>query len=284
MSGFPSWKPQAGAGPPSSSCLSRSSTSLLRAPLCRHPQWNQAQICCQEGRHFLDCHVKGACTGTHSNPPPCPPPVHIQTTRDTQRHGWTQRPPVHTGGSTWSASDLRLTDKYKHSRVPPPHTHSAHHRLQSTQFPARGAHRHAQTQSHAGPCRAEEQVQTRSMLSPCTSTAIATTRAAAARYRHNPRNTTRAACSWYAQPSPVTQSDPLHHQREESAGHRDTLCPRPGLLDQSTLLHSVFLGTETCLKSHCTQGSPVHAQSLSLGHTQMSSSSHTVTSLASCTQ
>lgn len=34
---------------------------------------------------------------------------------ETYRHSWTQRPPVHTGGSTWSSSDPRLTDKHKHS-------------------------------------------------------------------------------------------------------------------------------------------------------------------------
>lgn len=77
--------------------------------------------------------LKGPAQARTQIPPPCPPPAHIQTTRNTQRHGWTQRPPVHTGGSTWSASDPGLTDKYKHGHVlPPPFPHSAYHRLRST--------------------------------------------------------------------------------------------------------------------------------------------------------
>lgn len=68
--------------------------------------------------------LKGPAQARTQIPPPCPPPVHIQTTRNTQRHGWTQRPPVHTGGSTWSASDPGLTDKYKHSHGLPPPSHT----------------------------------------------------------------------------------------------------------------------------------------------------------------
>lgn len=90
--------------------------------------------------------LKGPAQARTPIPPLCPPPVHIQTTRNTQRHGWTQRPPVHTGGSTWSTSDPGLPDKYKHSHVlpllpalslPPTQKH--------TRFPAHGAHRHSQT-------------------------------------------------------------------------------------------------------------------------------------------
>lgn len=69
--------------------------------------------------------LKGPAQARTQIPPPRgPPPAHIQTTRNTQRHGWTQRPPVHTGGSTWSASDPGLTDKYKHSHVFPPPSHT----------------------------------------------------------------------------------------------------------------------------------------------------------------
>lgn len=83
---------------------------------------------------------------TQAPPPPCPPPAHTQTTRNTQRHGWTQWPPVHTGGSTWRASDPGLTDKYKRSHVLPllP-TLSSPQTQKHAQFPAHGAHRHAQT-------------------------------------------------------------------------------------------------------------------------------------------
>lgn len=63
--------------------------------------------------------------------PPCPPPGHIHTTRNTQRHGWTQRPPVHTGGSTWSASDPG-SQTSTNTATYSPSLPSAYHTLSST--------------------------------------------------------------------------------------------------------------------------------------------------------
>lgn len=99
--------------------------------------------------------------------PPCPPPARIQTTRNTQRHGWTQQPPVHTGGSTRSASDPG-SQTSTNTATSSPSFPAAHHTLRSTHgfqhAVLTDTHRHSHTL--AVPCR--ETSANHSTLSPCT--------------------------------------------------------------------------------------------------------------------
>lgn len=170
-----------------------------------------------------------------------------------------------------------------------PFLHSAHHRLRSTQFPARGAHRHAQTQSHTGPCRAEKQVQTRSILSLPAERNCHLRHGCFGPVRMQPQeHNNRAACSLHTQPSidNHTRSSPASPEittLTKPAGHRDAPCPRPGHLDQRALLHSVFLGTETGLKSQL-HARRCCARTIAVPWAHTEELKLTVTSLSSCTQ
>lgn len=79
--------------------------------------------------------LKGPAQARTQIPPPCPPPVHMQAARNTQRRGWGQRPPAHTGSSSRSAADPGLPDEHRHSRALPRLPHAAPHRLGSTHGP-----------------------------------------------------------------------------------------------------------------------------------------------------
>ena len=159
--------------------------------------------------------------------PPCPPPVHIQMTRNTQRHGWTQRPPVHTGGSTWSASDPSSqtstnTAMYSHS-LP-----SAYRRLKH-------AVSSTQTRTNAvthRPGHAEKQVQTRSIVPPCTAQPppppLPPPPCAGASQAHNtvPPVLLCTQPSIHGRPHRVTPC--VARDNTRSAGYRDPACPCPG--------------------------------------------------------
>lgn len=123
---FPPGNPTLGCPP-----LPFLSLSLKHVPskplLYRHPQWNQAQICCQEGPTFLRlATLKGPTQACTQVLPPCPSPVNVQATGNTQRHGWTQRH-LCTQEAGAHLTSGGCTEKYK-CRPPPPLPSSTHHR------------------------------------------------------------------------------------------------------------------------------------------------------------
>lgn len=150
MSGFPSWKPQAGAGPPFPSCLSFKHVPSKSPSLQTPPVEPSPDLLPRRPTFLRLATLKVPAQARTQILPPCPPPVRIQTTRNTQRHGWTQWPPVHTGGSTWSASDPGSQTSTNTAMYSPLLTLSLPQTQEHAQSPARGAHRHAQTQSHTG--------------------------------------------------------------------------------------------------------------------------------------
>lgn len=156
MSGFPSWKPQAGAGPPFLPFLSLSFKHVpSKSPSLQTPPVEPSPDPLPRRPTFLRlATLKVPAQARTQVLPPCPPPVHIQTTRNTQRHGWTQQPPVHTGGSTWSASDPG-SQTSTNTAVYSPFLPLAYHRLRSTHgfqhAVLTDTHEHSHTQ--AVPCR-----------------------------------------------------------------------------------------------------------------------------------
>lgn len=131
MSGFPSWKPQAGAAPLPFLSLSLKHVPSKSPSLQTPPVEPSPDLLPKRPTFLRLATVKRPAQARTQIPLSHLPPVHIQTTRNTQRRGWIQRPPVHTGGSTWSSSDPGLTDKYKQGHVLVL-LQSAHHRHRST--------------------------------------------------------------------------------------------------------------------------------------------------------
>lgn len=79
-----------GLAPPSLPVSLAQARPLLRAPLCRHPPVEPSPDLLPRRPTFLRlAMLKGACTGTHSNHPPCPlcahsdDPKHTKTRLDT---------------------------------------------------------------------------------------------------------------------------------------------------------------------------------------------------------
>lgn len=167
MSGFPSWKPQAEAGPPlpflslSLKHVPSKSPSLQTPPvepspdlLPRRPTFlrlatlkGPAQARTQTRLHvFLLC--------TFRRP---------ETHKDTVGHSSHLCTQEVAHGAHLTRAHRQVQTQPCTPRFLPP----AYHRLRSMQLPARGAHTHTDTVTHR-PCHAEKQVQTHSILSPCT--------------------------------------------------------------------------------------------------------------------
>lgn len=145
--------------------------------------------------------------------PPCPPPVHIQATRNTQRHGWTQRPPVHTGGSTWSASDpgsQTSTNTATYSPFLPP----AYHTLRSTHSFQHAVltdtHRHSRTLTV--PCR-ETSANPEHIVSLHSTTTTTTTATALCGSDTGTQSQCRLFSRAHGQAHPATHGGPLHRHR-----------------------------------------------------------------------